>query len=64
MPLITVKFSDHAREPVEIRVNDGQVYTITSGAQVTTYIEHEHMAAVTTALQAINAGVTITTRPE
>lgn len=65
MPLITIRFSDHAREPVEVRVPGGSMqYTITSGGQVTTYIAPEHMTAVTAALQAIDAAVAVTTRPE
>jgi len=64
MPLITVvSTAVPEHEPVDIRLKD-EIYTIVFGGRVTTYIDKEKLAILTTAIQAAVPSAVITSCPE
>jgi len=62
MPLITVTAS-RDYEPFTVRVAADE-YTVVVNSTVTTYVDHERVAALTTAIQAVVPTAVVTPRPE
>jgi hypothetical protein len=64
MPLITVT-TPTPHEPFEVRIGNGaHLYTVVPNVIVTQFVYAEHLAALTTAIQAAVPGAVVTSRPE
>jgi hypothetical protein len=63
--LITVRTTGGDHEALEIRVGGGEaLYTISPNVVVTVFVPVEHLATLTTAIQAAIPSAVITSRPE